>query len=162
MMAFLWNFLTSSCILGSVWVENTKKSKLLCFSSNLLEICYRGNLEMVITKKARIETRKPFDKKMQFSIDSSQNYAKLSSRIAFTWQQWMSDGTSLHLEWKLTRYSKSQSLSFLLLTVSAQRREDPGCGWSPPLPTFGLLMVKLNTWKVGVNSTKKTGINPQK
>ena len=53
---------------------------------------------MVITKKAQIEIRKPFDKKMQFSIDSSQNYAKLSSRIAFTWQQWMSDGTSSRLE----------------------------------------------------------------
>ena len=41
----------SSCILGSVQVEKSRKSELLCFSSDLLEIWYRGNFEMLITKK---------------------------------------------------------------------------------------------------------------
>ena len=46
--------MTSSCILGSVWVENSGKSERLCFSSDLLKIWYGGgggDFEMIITER---------------------------------------------------------------------------------------------------------------
>ena len=44
-------FMTSSCILGSIQVERSRKSELLCSSSDLLEIWYSGNFEMLMTKR---------------------------------------------------------------------------------------------------------------
>ena len=38
-------------ILGSVRVEKSRKSELLCFLFDLLDIWYRGNCEMRITKR---------------------------------------------------------------------------------------------------------------
>ena len=43
--------ITSSCIFCSFRIENSRKSELLCFSSNLIEIWYGGNFEMRITKR---------------------------------------------------------------------------------------------------------------
>ena len=56
-----WGFYKSFCILGSVRVKG-RKSKLFCFSSNLLEFWHRGSFEMLITK------RKP---KVKLENDSS-------------------------------------------------------------------------------------------
>ena len=43
--------MTSSYILGSVRVEKSRKLELLCFSSDFREIWYRGDFEMLITKR---------------------------------------------------------------------------------------------------------------
>ena len=72
--------MTSYCNLGSVWVEKGRKSELLCFSSDLLEIWYRGNFEMLITK------RKP---KLKIGNDLGKNKI-----IPSTLQQWCCHGNS--------------------------------------------------------------------
>ena len=57
----------TSCILGSLWVENSRKSELLCFSSNFLEIWYRGNFEMLITeRKPKLNSGKDLGKNCNF------------------------------------------------------------------------------------------------
>ena len=63
-------------------MKNSRKSELLCFSSDLLEIWYRGYFEMIITKsKPRLKLENDSSKKFQFSTDFSQNYKKHSSTI---------------------------------------------------------------------------------
>ena len=87
----------SPFILGFIPLEKIKKSELLCFSSNLLEIWYKGNFEMLITKRRpKLKLENDLSKKMQFSTDFSQNYTKRSSTIALPWQQLMSYGTGLY------------------------------------------------------------------
>ena len=72
--------MTSSRILGSARAENSRKSELLCFSSDLLEIWYGGNFEMLITKRRpKLKLENVLSKKLQFSTDFSQNYTKYSS-----------------------------------------------------------------------------------
>ena len=81
-------FVTSSCILGSVQVEKSRKSELLCCSSDLLEIRYRGNVEMLITKrKTKLKLENNLSKTLQFSTDFSQNDTKHSLTIALPLQQ---------------------------------------------------------------------------
>ena len=82
---------------------------------------------MLITKsKPKLKLENDLSKKLQFSTDFSQNFTENPSAIALPWQQWTSDGTDLYSEFKpISRWYKSQSLSFLLLTVSAQQREEP-------------------------------------
>ena len=84
--------MTSSCILGSVQVENSRKSGLPCFSSDLLENWYGGNFKMLITKK---RPKLKLEKNLQFLTDFSQNYTKHSLTITLPLQQWMSHGTGL-------------------------------------------------------------------
>ena len=91
--------MTSSCTLGFDWVENSRKSERLCFSSDLLEIWYGGNFERLITKRRpELKLENVLSKKLQFSTNFSQNYAKHSSTITLPWQQWMSHGTGLYLK----------------------------------------------------------------
>ena len=91
--------MTSSCILGSVQVKLKILTSL--FLSDLLEIWYRGNFEMLITKKkTKLKLESDLSKKMQFSTDFSQNFTEHSLTIALTWQQWMSHGTGLYSEFK--------------------------------------------------------------
>ena len=93
--------MTSSCILGFVQVENSRKLELLCFSSDLLEIWYGGSFEMLITKRRpKLKLGNILSKKLKFSSDFSQNYTKHSSTIALPLQQWMSHGTGLYSERK--------------------------------------------------------------
>ena len=69
------------------------------FLSDLLEIWYRGNFEMLITKtKSKLKLENDWSKKLQFSTDFSQNFAKYPSTIALQCQQWMSHGTGLYSE----------------------------------------------------------------
>ena len=57
---------------------------------------------MLITKrKSKLKLENDLSKKLQFSIDFSENYTKHSSTIALPWQQWMSHGTGLYSELKL-------------------------------------------------------------
>ena len=87
----------SSCISSSVGIEKSRKLELLCFSSDLLEIWYRGNFEMLITKRRpKLKLENNLSKKLQFSTDFSQNYTKHSSTIALPWKQWMFRGTGLY------------------------------------------------------------------
>ena len=65
-------FMTSSCILGSVWVEKSRKSELRCFSSDLLEIGIGGNFEMLITKRRhKLKLENNLSKNVQFSTNFS-------------------------------------------------------------------------------------------
>ena len=94
--------MTSSSILGSAPVEKSRKSELLCFSSDLLEIWYGGNLEMLITKRRpKLKLENDLSQKLQLSSNFGQNYAKHSSTIALPWQKWMSHGTCLYSKRKL-------------------------------------------------------------
>ena len=43
--------MTSSGIFGSVWVEKSRKSELLCFHPICLKFGIGGNFEMLITKR---------------------------------------------------------------------------------------------------------------
>ena len=43
--------MTSSCILGSVRVENSRKSEFLCFYPICLKFGMEGDFEMMITKR---------------------------------------------------------------------------------------------------------------
>ena len=65
----------SSCILSSIKVENSRKSKFLCFSSDLLQIWYGGNFKMLITnRRSKLKLEYVLSKKLQFSTYFSQNY----------------------------------------------------------------------------------------
>ena len=60
-----------------------------------------GNFEMLITRsKPKLRLESDLSKKMQFSTDFSQNFTEHPSTIALLWQQWMSHGTGLYLEFK--------------------------------------------------------------
>ena len=100
----------SSCILGSVQVENSRKSELFVFHPIHLKFGMGGggggNFEMLITKRRpKLKLGSVLSKKLQFSTAFSQNYTKHSSTIALSWQQWMSHGTGL--------YSKRKPISIL-------------------------------------------------
>ena len=70
-VTFLWRHLV---FLGSVWVEKSKSSESLCFSSDLLEFGIRGNFEMLITKRRpKLKLENDLSKKLQFSTKFSQN-----------------------------------------------------------------------------------------
>ena len=78
--------MTSSCILGSVRVEKSKitNRKFFVFNSDLLKIWYRGNFEMLITKRRpKLKLENYLSKNLQFSTDVDQNYSKHSSTIAY-------------------------------------------------------------------------------
>ena len=71
------------------------------FLSDLLEIWYRGNFEMLITKsKPKLKLENDLSKKLQFSTDFSQNFTEHASTIALPWKQWISHGTGLYSEFK--------------------------------------------------------------
>ena len=134
--------MTSSCILGSIWLKKVENHNFFVFNPICLKFGIRGNFEMLVTKsnpKLRLEN--DLSRKMQFSTDFSQNFAEHASTIALPWQLWMSHGTGLYSEFK--PISKSESFSFLLLTISAQQREEPACGRILVPPTSaGLFRVK--------------------
>ena len=91
--------MTSPCILGSVLVEKSRKSELLCFSSDCLKFGIGGDVKMLITKRLpKLKLESDLSKTLQFSTEFSQNYTKDSSTIALLWQQWMSHGTGLYSE----------------------------------------------------------------
>ena len=90
---------------------------------------------MQITKrKPNLKLENDLSKKLQFSTDFSQNYTKHSSTIAAM--------VAVDVPWdwiafRMKAYQyivKVTSLSFLLVTASAQQREDPACGWIPLPP----------------------------
>ena len=77
--------------------KKSRKSKLLCFSSDLLEIWYRGNFEVLIIKRRpKLKLENDLSKKLQFSTNFSQNYTKRSSIIALPWRLWMPHRTGLY------------------------------------------------------------------
>ena len=93
--------MTSSCILGSVWLKNVEFPNFFVFNHICLKCGIGGNLEMLITKsnpKLRLEN--DLSRKMQFSTNFSQNFTEHPSTIALPWQQWMSHGTDLYSEFK--------------------------------------------------------------
>ena len=56
---------------------------------------------MLITKsKPKLNLENDLSKKLQFSSNFSQNFTEHPSTIALPWQQWMSHGTGLYLEFK--------------------------------------------------------------
>ena len=76
-------FMTSSCILGSVRVEKVENRNFFVFSFDFLEIWYRGNFEMLITKRGpKLKLENDLSKKLQFSTDFRQNDNKHSSTIS--------------------------------------------------------------------------------
>ena len=93
--------MTSSCILGFVQLKKVENPNFFVFNPICLKFCKEGNFEMLITKsnpKLRLDNN--LNRKMQFSIDFSQNFTEHPSTIALPWQQWMSHGTGLYLEFK--------------------------------------------------------------
>ena len=59
--------------------NKSRKSQLLCFLSDLREIWYGGNFEMLITKgKPKLKSENDLSKKLQFSTDFSQNFTVYS------------------------------------------------------------------------------------
>ena len=128
--------MTSSCILGSVRLKKVENPNFFVFNPICLKFGIEGNFEMLITKsnpKLRLEN--DLGRKMQFSTDFSQNFTEHPSTIVLPWQQLTSHGIGLHSEFKpISIQYKSESFSFLLLTVSAQQMEEPACGRIPPPP----------------------------
>ena len=94
--------MTSSCILGSVRLKkNVENPNFFVFNPVYLKFSIGGNFEMLITKcNPKLGLENDLSRKMQFSTDFSQNLTEHPSTIALPWQQWMSHGTSLYLEFK--------------------------------------------------------------
>ena len=92
--------MTSSFILGSVWLKK-KKTLTSLFYPICLKFGTGGNFQMLITKsKPKLRLENDLSTKMQFFTDFSQNFTKHPSTIALPWQQWMSHGTGLYSEFK--------------------------------------------------------------
>ena len=80
--------MTSSCILGSVWVKEVENPNFFVFYPFRLKFGIGGNFEMLITKsKPTLKLESDLSKKMQFSSDFSQNFTEQPSTIALPWQQ---------------------------------------------------------------------------
>ena len=93
--------MTSSCILGSVWVKKVENPNFFVFYPICLKFGIAGNFEMLITKsKPKLKLENDLSKKLQFSTDFSQNSTKHPLTIALRWQQWMPHGTVLYSEFK--------------------------------------------------------------
>ena len=93
--------MTSSCILGLVRVKKVENPNFFVFYPICLKFGIRGNFEMLITKsEPKLKLENDLSKKLQFSTDFSQNFTENPSTIALPWQQWMSHGTGLYLEFK--------------------------------------------------------------
>ena len=93
--------MTSSCILGSVWVKKVESPNFFAFYPICLKFSIGVNFEMLITKsKANLKLENHLSKKLQFSADFSQNFTEYPSTISLPWQQWMSHGTGLYSEFK--------------------------------------------------------------
>ena len=93
--------MTSSCILGSVWLKKAENRNFFVFNLICLKFGIGGNFKMLITKsnpKLRLEN--DLSRKMEFSTDFSQNFTEHPSTIALPWQHWMSHGTGLYSEFK--------------------------------------------------------------
>ena len=89
--------MTSSCILGSIRLKPVENPNFFVFTPICLKFGIGSNFEMLITKsnpKLRLEN--DLSRKMQFSTDFGQNFAKHPSTIALPWQQWMSHATGLY------------------------------------------------------------------
>ena len=93
--------MTSSCILGFVWLKKAENPNFFVFYPICLKFGIGDNSEMLITKhKPKLKLENDLSKKLQFSTDFSQNFTKHPSTIALPWQQWMSHGTGLYSEFK--------------------------------------------------------------
>ena len=93
--------MTSSCILGSVWVKKVENLNFFVFYPIFLKFGIGGNFEILITKtKPKLKLENDLSKKLQFSTDFSQNFTEHPSTIVLPWQQWMSHGTGLYSELK--------------------------------------------------------------
>ena len=93
--------MTSSCILGFVLVKKVENPSFFPFFPICLKFGIGGNFEMLITKsKPKLKSENDLRKKLQFSTDFSQNFSQHPSTIALPWQQWMSHGTGLYLDFK--------------------------------------------------------------
>ena len=93
--------MTSSCILGSVWVRKVENPNVFVFYPSCLKFGSGGNFEMLITKsKPKLKLENNLSKKLQFSSNFSQNVTEHPSTIALPWQQQMSHGTGLYAEFK--------------------------------------------------------------
>ena len=93
--------MTSSCILGSVWVKKVENPNFFVFYPICLKFGIEGNFEMLITKsKPKLKLENDLSKKLQFSTDFSQNFTEHPSIIVLSWQQWISHGTGLYSEFK--------------------------------------------------------------
>ena len=91
--------MTSSCILGSVWVKKVENPNFFVSYPICLKFGIGGNFETRITKsKPKLKLENDLSKKLQFSTDFSQNFAEHPSIIALSWQQWISHGTGLYSE----------------------------------------------------------------
>ena len=93
--------MTSSRILGSVWVQKVEHPNFFVFHPICLKIGGGGgggeDSEMLITKRIpRLKLESDLRKNLQFSSDFSQNYIEHSSTIALPWQQWMSYATGFY------------------------------------------------------------------
>ena len=89
-------FMTSSCILGFVRLKTVENPHFFVFNPIYLKFGLGGNFEMLITinsPKLRLDNN--LSRKMQFSTDIIQNFAKHPSTIALPWQQWMFHGAGL-------------------------------------------------------------------
>ena len=67
--------MTSSCIVGSVWLKKVENPDFFVFNPICLKFGVEGNFETLITKcnpKLRLED--DLSRKMQFSTDFSPNF----------------------------------------------------------------------------------------
>ena len=93
--------MTSSCILGSVWLKKVENPNFFVFNLICLKFGIGSNFEMLITKRnPKLRLDDNFSRKMQVSTDFSQIYTEHPATIALPWQQWMSHGTGLYSEFK--------------------------------------------------------------
>ena len=91
--------MTSSCILGSVWVKKVENPNFFVFYPICLKFGIGGNFKMLITKnKRKLKLENDLSEKLQFSTDFSQNFTEHPSTIALPSQKWMSHGTGLYSE----------------------------------------------------------------
>ena len=101
MTSLLWPFYDVILYFRLCFAKIVENPNFFVFYLICLKFGIEGNFEMLITKsepKLRLENNS--SKKMQFSIDFSQNFTEQLSTIALPWQQWISHGTVLYSEFK--------------------------------------------------------------
>ena len=93
--------MTSSFILGFVRLKKVENSNFFVFNPICLKFGIGVNFEMLITKSnPELKLDNNLSRKMQFSINFSQNFTEHSSTIELPWQQSMSHGNGLYSEFQ--------------------------------------------------------------
>ena len=151
--------MTSSFILGSVWVEKVENRNFFVFHPICLKFGIVGNFEMLITKrKLKLKLENDLSKKFAifyrfkpklYKALFNNSAAMATVDVPWYWfvfktkaYQYMVKVTKFELP-TVYRFSTAEGRPSLWVdsapppglfrvNVSAQEREDPACGWIPP------------------------------